>query len=71
MSNKQSHNGSALHCDPAKMNEIVMNRREDMELNAIADARLQDRKKLVVVNLDIGAVGKQERNAVYRAAAKR
>ena len=71
MPNKQSHNESVLYCDPVKINEMVTNRREDMELNTIADARLQDGKALVKVSLDIGVVGKRERNAVYQAAAKR
>lgn len=71
MSNKQSHNGVVLYCDPAKVNEILMNKREDTELNAIADARLQDGKTFIPVNLDIKLVGKRERNAVYLAAVKR
>ena len=59
------------HFAPFRADESAQNRRENMELNAIANARLQDGKAFVAVNLDIEIVGKRERNAVYQAAVKR
>jgi len=47
-----SRNEPAFYCVPAKSYEALMDKLEDMELNAIADARLKDGKKLVRVNLD-------------------
>ena len=67
----QGNNESPLYCDPAKLQKILANKIEDKELNAIADMRLKDGKPLIRVSLDIEAVGKRERNAVYRIAAKR
>jgi len=42
----------AFYCVPAKAYEALMDKLEDMELNAIADARLKDGKPLVRVRLD-------------------
>ncbi len=47
-----NHNEPAFYCVPAKAYEALMNKLEDMELNAIADARLKDGKPLVRVKLD-------------------
>ncbi len=60
-----------FNCDPAKVREILINRSEDFELNSIADARLKDGKPLVKASFENGAVGKRERNAVYRVIKKR
>jgi len=47
-----NRNEPAFYCVPAKSYEALMDKLEDMELNAIADARLKDGKKLVRVKLD-------------------
>ena len=47
-----NHNEPAFYCVPAKAYEALMDKLEDMELNAIADARLKDGKPLVRVKLD-------------------
>ena len=47
-----NHNEPAFYCVPAKAYEALMNKLEDMELNAIAEARLKDGKPLVRVKLD-------------------
>ena len=47
-----NRNEPAFYCVPAKAYESLMNRLEDLELNAIADARLKDGKKPVKVKLD-------------------
>lgn len=71
MSKVKSYNESALYCHPAKIKEIVMEKWEDTELNAIANARLSDGQELIRINFDLELVGKRERNTVYRMAAKR
>ncbi len=45
-----NHNAPAFYCVPAKAYEALMNKLEDMELNAIADARAG--RKVVKVTLD-------------------
>jgi antitoxin StbD len=45
-----NHNTPAFYCVPAKAYESMMERLEDMELNAIADARAG--QKVVRVTLD-------------------
>jgi antitoxin StbD len=47
-----NRNEPAFYCVPAKAYETLMNRLEDLELNAIADARLKDGNKPVRVKLD-------------------
>ena len=47
-----NHNEPAFYCVPAKAYQALMDKLEDMELNAIADARLKDGKPLVRVKLD-------------------
>lgn len=47
-----NHNEPTFYCVPARAYEALMDKLEDMELNAIADARLKDRKPLVKVKLD-------------------
>jgi antitoxin StbD len=47
-----NRNEPAFYCVPAKSYEALMDKLEDMELNAVADARLKDGKKLVRVSLD-------------------
>lgn len=47
-----NRNEPAFYCVPAKAYEALMDRLEDIELNAIADVRLRDGKKLVKVRLD-------------------
>ena len=47
-----NRNEPAFYCVPAKSYEALMDKLEDMELNAIADARLKDGKKLVRVDID-------------------
>jgi antitoxin StbD len=42
----------AFYCVPADAYEALMDRLEDLELNAIADARLRDGKVPVKVSLD-------------------
>lgn len=45
-----NHNEPAFYCIPAKTYEAMMNRLEDQELNALADARKG--RKIVKVRLD-------------------
>lgn len=45
-----NHNEPAFYCVPAKAFEAMMDRLEDLELNAIADARKDEQR--VSVNLD-------------------
>ena len=45
-----NHNEPAFYCIPAKTYEAMMNRLEDQELNALADARKG--RKVVQVRLD-------------------
>ena len=47
-----NHNEPAFYCVPASAYEALMDKLEDMELNAIADARMKDGKPLVRVKLD-------------------
>ena len=47
-----NRNEPAFYCVPAKAYEALMDRLEDIELNAIADARLADGKATVKVQLD-------------------
>ena len=47
-----NRNEPAFYCIPAKAYEELMNRLEDIELNALADARLKDGKAPVRVTLD-------------------
>lgn len=47
-----NRNEPAFYCVPAKAYEALMDRLEDIELNAIADARLNDGKTPVKVTLD-------------------
>ena len=47
-----NRNEPAFYCVPAKAYEALIDKLEDMELNAIADARLKDGKPLVRVKLD-------------------
>jgi antitoxin StbD len=47
-----NRNEPTFYCVPAKAYEALMDKLEDMELNALADARLQDGKRLVKVTLD-------------------
>ena len=47
-----NHNEPTFYCVPARAYEALMDKLEDMELNAIADARLKDGKKLVSIKLD-------------------
>lgn len=47
-----NRNEPAFYCVPAKVYEALMNKLEDLELNAIADERLKDGKPLVRVGLD-------------------
>lgn len=47
-----NRNEPAFYCVPAKAYEALMDKLEDMELNAIADSRLKDGKPLVRVKLD-------------------
>jgi antitoxin StbD len=47
-----NRNEPAFYCIPAKAYEALMDKLEDMELNAIADARLKDGKTPVKVSLD-------------------
>lgn len=47
-----NRNEPAFYCIPAKAYEVLMDKLEDMELNAIADARLKDGKAPVKVSLD-------------------
>ncbi len=45
-------NEPIFYCVPAKAYEALIDKLEDIELNAIADARLKDGKPLVQVKLD-------------------
>lgn len=47
-----NRNETAFYCVPAKAYEALMDKLEDIELNALADARLNDGKALVKVTLD-------------------
>lgn len=47
-----NRNEPAFYCIPAKAYEALMDKLEDMELNAIADARLRDGKAIARVTLD-------------------
>lgn len=47
-----NHNEPAFYCVPAKAYELLMDRLDDVELNAIADARLRDGQASVKVSLD-------------------
>jgi antitoxin StbD len=47
-----NRNEPAFYCIPAKAYEALMERLEDLELNAIAEARARDGKPLVPVTLD-------------------
>ena len=47
-----NRNETAFYCIPAKAYEALMDKLEDVELNAIADARLKDGKTPVKVMLD-------------------
>ena len=46
-----NHNEPAFYCVPAQAYAALMDKLEDMELNAVADARLNDGKPLVRVKL--------------------
>jgi len=47
-----NRNEPAFYCAPAGAYEALMDRLEDLELNAVADARLRDGKAPVKVSLD-------------------
>ena len=47
-----NRNEPAFYCVPAKAYEALMDRLEDIELNALVDARLKDGKAAVKVTLD-------------------
>jgi antitoxin StbD len=47
-----NRNEPAFYCIPAKAYEALLERLEDLELNAIADARATDGKEPVKVSLD-------------------
>jgi antitoxin StbD len=47
-----NRNEPAFYCIPAKAYEALLERLEDLELNAIADARAIDGKEPVKVSLD-------------------
>ena len=47
-----NRNEPAFYCIPAKAYEVLMDKLEDMELNAIADTRLNDGKAPVKVSLN-------------------
>jgi antitoxin StbD len=47
-----NRNEPAFYCVPAKTWETLMERLEDLELNALADARLKDGQAIVKVSLD-------------------
>lgn len=47
-----NRNETVFYCVPAKAYEALMDKLEDVELNAIAAARLNDGKALVRVTLD-------------------
>jgi antitoxin StbD len=47
-----NRNEPAFYCVPAKAYEALMDKLEDFELNAIADARLNDGQQFIKVSLD-------------------
>jgi len=47
-----NRNEPAFYCVPAAAWEALMDRLEDLELNALADARLNDGQVIVKVSLD-------------------
>lgn len=47
-----NRNEPAFYCVPVKVYEALMDRLEDLELNALADTRMADGKPLVKVRLD-------------------
>ena len=47
-----NRNVPAFYCVPVKAYEAMMDKLEDMELNAIADVCLKDGRRLVRVKLD-------------------
>ena len=47
-----NRNEPAFYCVPAEAWEALMDRLEDLELNALADARLKDGQAIVKVALD-------------------
>ena len=47
-----NRNQPVFYCVPAKAYEALMDKLEDIELNALADARLNDGKAAVRVTLD-------------------
>ena len=47
-----NRNEPAFYCVPASAWEALMDRLEDLELNALADARLNDGQEIVKVTLD-------------------
>lgn len=47
-----NRNEPAFYCVPAAAYEALMDRLEDLELNALADTRLKDGKEPVKVTLD-------------------
>ncbi len=47
-----NRNEPAFYCVPAGAWEALMDRLEDLELNALADARLNDGQAIVKVSLD-------------------
>ena len=76
-----NRNAPAFYCVPAKAYEALLERLEDLELNATADARAG--QKLIKVKLDnevrdaqlivvvVVAIGKRNQNEVYKAADQR
>jgi antitoxin StbD len=66
------HNEPAFYCIPAKAYEALMDKLEDVELAAIVEARKnQPEIEVDWDDLLIVAIGKRERNEVYKTAAKR
>jgi len=47
-----NRNEPTFYCVPAKAYEALMDKLEDVELNALANARLKDGKRLIKVKLD-------------------
>lgn len=47
-----NRNEPAFYCVPPKVWEALLDRLEDQDLNALADARLEDGKRIVKVALD-------------------
>ena len=47
-----NRNEPAFYCVPAKTWEALMDRIDDLELNALADTRLNDGQAIVKVSLD-------------------